>query len=306
VLLFLFKIDPKDIDHDLARGLKREVSDEYLCGPDYLCAGEDGMVNLPKAAGCAVGCADNRAVSALSLLSDTTLLTFTIIVFLFHASNGTVLPLVMQTLAIGEGRVGILMSGLAIIVAQICMVGSAKVCGDYSELHGRKILFLLGLFSVPIRCVILVVLTEFKNAQDETSIFLQVLILSTQILDGVGAGVFGTMYILVTSDISAGTGRFSLTLGLTTAAMSIGGTVSGYLGQALAEDLGYQKAFSILGFMSLVPAIGYLIFMPETLGMNNNNANNTGKDETELPKTPVMPVNIDTEKSATNEDRRIV
>ena len=58
----------------------------------------------------------------------------------------------------------------------------------------------------------------------EASAFLQVLILSTQILDGVGAGVFGTMYILVTSDISGGTGRFSLTLGLSSA-MSIGGTM---------------------------------------------------------------------------------
>lgn len=87
-------------------------------------------------------------------------------------------------------------------------------------------------------------------------------------------GVFGTMYILVTSDISAGTGRFSLTLGMTTAAMSIGGTVSGYLGQALAQDLGYQKAFAILGFMACIPSFSYLFFMPETL----NNSNKSGQE----------------------------
>jgi predicted MFS family arabinose efflux permease len=73
------------------------------------------------------------------------------------------------------------------------------------------------------------------------------------------------MYILVTSDISGGTGRFSMTLGLTTAAMSIGGTVSGYLGEALAQDVGYKQAFFILCLMSLVPALLYLFFMPETL-----------------------------------------
>jgi predicted MFS family arabinose efflux permease len=56
-----------------------------------------------------------------------------------------------------------------------------------------------------------------------------------------------------------------MTLGLTTAAMSIGGTVSGYLGEALAQDLGYKEAFSILGIMALVPALLYLFFMPETL-----------------------------------------
>lgn len=76
-------------------------------------------------------------------------------------------------------------------------------------------------------------------------------------------------YVLVSSDLSAGTGRFSLTLGLTTASASIGGTVSGYLGEALAEDYGYENAFFILMFMALVPALAYLFFMPETLASLN-------------------------------------
>lgn len=273
VLFFLSKINPKDIDHDAARGLISSESDQNLKeqGSDYSLTDKQGKATSP------LGNASfnfeesskvehvDGAASPVTVLRDTTLLTFLIIVFLFHTSNGTVLPLVMQTLAIGEGSTGILMSGLCIIVAQVFMVGSAKICGDYSGMWGRKTLFLVGLFSVPVRCLILYVLTGIKNAREETSVLLQVVILSTQILDGVGAGVFGTMYILVTSDISAGTGRFSLTLGLTTAAMSIGGTVSGYLGQALAQDHGYQNAFMVIGLMACVPALGYLIFMPETL-----------------------------------------
>ena len=47
--------------------------------------------------------------------------------------------------------------------------------------------------------------------------------------------------------------------------MSIGGTVSGYLGEALAQDLGYQQAYFILMFLSMIPAAVYLFFMPETL-----------------------------------------
>jgi len=186
-------------------------------------------------------------------------------------SNGTVLPLVMQTLAVGgdDQQLGFLLSGLCIIVAQFFMVGSAKICGDYSGRWGRKKLFLIGMFSVPLRCLILYALTGIaKNIQangNTIPVNLEIIILSTQILDGVGAGVFGTMYILVTSDIAAGTGRFSLTLGITSAAMSIGGTVSGYLGQALAQDLGYQTAFMLLAMLSLVPALSYLFLMPETL-----------------------------------------
>lgn len=295
VLIFLSRIKPEDIDHDAARGLTAE----------YNLTGEDGTAGLQDINNDnSDHGSDKRAVSALSLLSDKTLLTFTIIVFLFHTSNGTVLPLVMQTLAIGEGRLGILMSGLCIIVAQVFMVGSAKICGDYSGLYGRKTLFLVGLFSVPLRCLILVFLTAIKNGMDETSMFLQVVILSTQILDGVGAGIFGTMYILVTSDVSAGTGRFSLTLGVTTAAMSIGGTVSGYLGQALAQDLGYERAFVILGFMALVPALSYMFFMPETLNYKSEEAAATSvKDSANIK--PMGSVEL-REKSAANEERTIV
>ena len=283
VLIFLFKINPSDIDHDAARGLKAK---QQTTADLYNLTDTDGatpIASKPPSHNPSFNFGSDGpdtthvdgASSPLALLKDTTLLTFIVIVFLFHTSNGTVLPLVMQTLAIGEGRVGILMSGLCIIVAQIFMVGSAKVCGDYSGIWGRKTIFLIGLFSVPVRCLILYFLTGIKNTMEDTSVLLQVVILSTQILDGVGAGVFGTMYILVTSDISAGTGRFSLTLGMTSAAVSIGGTVSGYLGQALAQDRGYQQAFLILGFMSCVPAFVYLIVMPETL-----NGGSSGRKKT--------------------------
>lgn len=206
-----------------------------------------------------------KADTPLQVLRDPTLLTFLVCCFLFHLSNGTVLPLVMQTLAIGEGRTGILLSGMCIIVAQLTMVAAAKICGDFSSRYGRKVLFLVGLFTVPVRCFILFVLTGIRDADGTAPTWVQLLTLSTQILDGVGAGTFGTMYILVTSDISGGTGRFSMTLGLTTAAMSIGGTVSGYLGEALAEDIGYREAFVILGIMACIPALLYMFCMPETL-----------------------------------------
>jgi len=270
VVFFLLRINPADIDHNAARGL---TGGDDTPTANYQTTDASGKPSSPignasfdfdgesKAGQTHV----DGATSALTVLRDPTLLTFVVIVFLFHMSNGSVLPLVMQTLAIGEGRNGMLMSGLCIIVAQVCMVASAKVCGDYSGVWGRKTIFLVGLLSVPVRCLILYVLTGIKDAQEETSQFLELVILSTQVFDGVGAGVFGTMYILVTSDVSAGTGRFSLTLGVTTAAMSIGGTVSGYLGQALAQDHGYQNAFMILGLLACIPAVGYLVFMPETL-----------------------------------------
>lgn len=260
VMFYLSKIKPGDIDHNAARGLKPTASHErqpYLEDKPSFNFGNNPNQDTDVDD-------QTKADSPLKVLMDPILLIFICICFTFHLSNGTVLPLVMQTLAIANGRVGILMSGFCIIIAQVFMVASAHVCGKYSGMYGRKKLFLLGILSVPVRCAILTFLLYIKSRNGENG-FLDLVILSTQILDGVGAGVFGTMYVLVTSDISGGSGRFSLTLGLTTAAMSIGGTVSGYLGQALAEDIGYRQAFMILGVMSLIPAVLYFFCMPETL-----------------------------------------
>jgi MFS family permease len=295
-LYFLNRIHPDDIDHAAARGLDKNEKPSAAAIPaaatEYVVAGEPDHIQqagsgggLPKnirtqpsfnfgwnsvSGSTMLSTSGNpKAESPFRVLRDPILLTFIGVCFLFHTANGTVLPLVMQTLAIGSGRNGILFSGLCIIVAQIFMVFSAKICGDWSGKLGRKPLFLIGLFVVPVRCLILTGLLMLRG-DGNGSLFMQLLILSTQVLDGVGAGVFGTMYILVTSDISRGSGRFSLTLGMTTAAMSIGGTVSGYLGEALAQDLGYKQAFFILAMMSLVPACGYLLFMPETLPALSN------------------------------------
>lgn len=303
-LFFLNKIKPTDIDHDAARGLKSEANaDDKPSAPKesyFAMGGTDdkppGSVTSAKKPldhkpsfifglggtndGSESGNAAPKADTPLQVLRDPILLIFILVCFLFHLSNGTVLPLVMQTLAIGNGGVGILMSGMCISVAQVVMVFAAKICGTYSGTYGRKWLFLIGLAIVPIRCAILGCLLLVKGDGD-ASVWWQAVTLSTQILDGVGAGTFGTMYILVTSDISGGTGRFGMTLGLTTAAMSIGGTVSGYLGQALAEDFGYMQAFWILCGTSIIPAALFFFCMPETLAESKQQAFPTIREEEE-------------------------
>ena len=205
-----------------------------------------------------------RAQAPIRALLDPTLCIFSLVVFSFHLSNGSVLPLVMQSLALRDPQSGILLSGLCIFIGQIFMVFFAKICGDYSPRWGRKRLTLLALFSLTIRCYLLTFLVDVEDATGE-SYLIKVFILSTQFLDSVGAGVFGTMHVLITNDISGGTGRFSLMMGITTGAMCLGGTVSGYIGQALAQDYGYGAAFSALGMMSLMPFFLYLVAMPETL-----------------------------------------
>lgn len=208
-----------------------------------------------------------RARTPFAVLMDRNLIVFTAVIFSWHMSNSSVLPLVMQSLALEDPRAGILLSGLCILIAQAFMSYFAKVCGDYSPVYGRKTLMMIGLSALTLRCLLLTGLVSAEEALEDQggSNLLKTLILSTQLLDAVGAGILGCLHILVTNDISGGTGRFSLMLGVTTGAMCLGATMSAYIGQAIAQDYGYPFAFTSLGFMSLVPLLLYALFMPETL-----------------------------------------
>ena len=209
VIYFLCRIHPEDIDHDAARGLVSEAKNNGTSNsidkatvstsetkkkiqniPSFKFFGTKGDDSSTTATTSPI------ADAPIHILRDPKLLLFTAICFLFHTANGCVLPLVMQSLAIGNGRSGILLSGCCIILAQIFMVLSAKICGQYSIIYGRKYLFLIGLFSVPIRCLILCLLIATRD-EAGSSLFLNGLILSTQILDGVGAGVFGMYFVYI-------------------------------------------------------------------------------------------------------------
>jgi MFS family permease len=66
---------------------------------------------------------------------------------------------------------------------------------------GRKPLLLIGLGVLPIRGV----LHTFTHGL--------YLLVGIQVLDGIGAGIFGVVSVLVIADLTRGTGRFNLTLG---------------------------------------------------------------------------------------------
>ena len=216
-----------------------------------------------------------RARTPLAVLMNKSLVLFTAIVFFFNLANSSVLPLVMQSLSVQDSRFSILLSSLCIFIAQSCMAFFAKFCGDYSPYWGRKKLMLVGLVSLSIRCFLLTFLVSVQNTLDGASgdrendndvrWWLKSLILSTQFLDSVGAGITGTLQVLVIADISGGTGRFSLMLGVTSAAMCLGATISGYLGPFLAYEYGYPFAFSSLGMISLIPFLLYVVCMLETM-----------------------------------------
>jgi MFS family permease len=85
-----------------------------------------------------------------------------------------------------------------------------------------------------------------------------------QVLSGVTGAIIGVLTVVVVTDLTAGTGRFNLALGVLGAlsgiAASISTTVTGYLFQWLGPHLGYVTLAAVA---ALATAILWM-FLTET------------------------------------------
>lgn len=98
-------------------------------------------------------------------------------------------------------RSAIPLTGGAIVAAQITMA-TITVIGDKLTKQGfkRKPLLMVGLLSLPIRCLLIMYWAEAGEAY----------LLSTQLLDGIAAGFHGLLVPFLVADITFGTGRFNV------------------------------------------------------------------------------------------------
>ena len=135
------------------------------------------------------------------LLECRPLLIFASSIGLFHLANAAMLPLVGQKLALGHGGEGTLFMSALIIVAQAVMVPMSILVGRRADRWGRKTIFLAAFLVLPVRGVLFTL--------SDNSAFLVVV----QILDGVGAGIFGALFPIVVKDLTIGTGRYNVAQG---------------------------------------------------------------------------------------------
>jgi len=106
----------------------------------------------------------------------------------------------------GPKRTAIPLIASAIITAQLTMTLATSIGNRLTTAGvGRKPIFLAGLLTLPIRCGLIIL---WRNAGDSW-------LLSTQILDGLGGGFFGLLHPLLVADLTFGTGRFNVVMGLT-------------------------------------------------------------------------------------------
>ncbi len=88
-------------------------------------------------------------------------------------------------------------------------------------------------------------------------------LIGVQLLDGVGAGVFGAITPLVVADLMRGTGRYNVAQGVVATAQGIGASASGLAAGLIVDHFGYSAA---LDLGRAVAAIAMLaVAMPETV-----------------------------------------
>jgi MFS family permease len=186
------------------------------------------------------------------LLHDRRLLIFTAAMVTFHLANAAMLPLVGQVLALRNADVGTALMATCIVAAQVVMVPMAYLAGSKADSWGRKPIFVVAFAVLMAR--------GFLYTLSDNSYWL----VGVQVLDGVGAGIFGALFPLVVQDLTHGTGRFNVSLGAVTTAWGVGAALSNILAGWIVVVAGYHAAFSALGALAGLGLALYLAAMPET------------------------------------------
>ena len=198
------------------------------------------------------GSAEGKPVGARALFKDRPLVIFLVCAVMFHFANAAMLPLLGEMLAKGQGRSSMTFMSACVVTTQLVITVLASWSGRKAGSWGRKPLLLIAFGVLPVRAV-LYTLTHHTVA-----------LVAIQILDGVGAGIFGVVSVLVIADLTRGTGRFNLTLGAISTAVGIGAALSQTIAGSIVHHFGFDTGFLFLGAIASA-AFGILYFsMPET------------------------------------------
>jgi len=95
-------------------------------------------------------------------------------------------------------------------------------------------------------------------------------LVGVQLLDGVGAGIYGAVFPIIVADLMRGTGRFNIAQGAIITAQGIGAALSTAVAGFIVVHAGYSAAFLTLGGIAAVGLVFYLLVMPETQDLAHN------------------------------------
>jgi predicted MFS family arabinose efflux permease len=194
------------------------------------------------------------------LFEDRPLVLFLICAVMFHFANAAMLPLLGEMLAKGRGRSSMMFMSACVITTQIVVTLLASWTGRKAGNWGRKPLLMIAFGVLPIRGVL------YTLTANTT------LLVAIQVVDGIGAPIFGVVSVLVIADLTRGTGRFNLTLGAINTAVGIGAALSQMIAGTIVHHIGFNAGFLFLAGVALAAFAILYFFMPETYNMRQENA----------------------------------
>jgi len=204
------------------------------------------------------------------LLSKRSLLVLTFALFLFHAANAAMLPLVGTEMAMRSDRFVLPILGreidmgqwasalvaVCIVVPQLMVALIAPGVGRLAVYWGRRPVLLLGFAALPARAAILAFNSD------------PWVIVAAQMLDGICGAVLGVLVPLSLADITRGSGRFNLAQGIAASATGVGAALSTAVAGYLAAKFGSGTAFLGLAITAAAAFVTLLVAMPETAPKN--------------------------------------
>jgi MFS family permease len=199
------------------------------------------------------GEAQGTGAAGYRILFETRpLMIFALCAMLFHFANAPLLPLVGQKLAVQFPKEATAMMSFCMVAAQGVMLPIAILVGRRADSWGRRPIFLIAFAVLPIRAALY---TLSDNA---------FWLIGVQLLDGVGAGIYGALTPLIIADIMRGSGRYNLAQGAVATTMGIGASLSALAAGEMVDHFGYAASFLALGVAAAIAFLVFFCFMPET------------------------------------------
>jgi MFS family permease len=188
------------------------------------------------------------------LLADRRLLVFFGAALLFHLSNAGMLPLAGGEATKQAGAVANLIIAACIVAPQVVVALLSPWVGRAAQERGRRYVLLVGWSSLPIRGLLLALLPS------------PYMLIAIQTLSGISAAVFGVMLPLLAADLTRGTGRLNLCMGVIGLAVFLGASLSTTLAGWMADTVGESAAFLALALAGAAGTALIWLAMPETRG----------------------------------------
>lgn len=186
------------------------------------------------------------------LLKRGPLLIFGLCIMLFHLANAAMLPFMGSVLTTRLSEWATILIGACLVGPQIIVALFSPWVGRKAERWGRRPLLIAAFSALVARGILFGAISN------------PYALVAVQLLDGLTAAVFAVLMPLTVADLTYGTGRFNVTLGMVGMMMGLGASLSPLLAGYAGEGLGASWTFYSLASVATLGLAAVALLMPET------------------------------------------